>query len=65
MKHYEPMMRLKIKRIEKGFTQRELSKMTGIRENMISCYENGIYYPRKKVLDKLAEALDCQVKDIV
>ena len=65
MKQYEPMLRLKIKRIEKGMTQQELADLVGIRQNLLSYYETGANFPRKKILDKLAAALDCEVKDIV
>lgn len=64
-KKYEPMLRLKIKRIEKGLTQKELADMVGIGQGFISSYETGKYFPRKKVLDRLAQALGCEVRDIL
>lgn len=64
-KKYEPMMRLKLKRVEKGLTQKELADMVGIGQGFISDYETGRYFPRKTTLDKLAEALGCEVKDLL
>ena len=64
-KKYEPMLRLKIKRVEKGLTQKELADMVGIGQGVISSYETGKYFPRKKVLDRLAQALGCEVRDIL
>lgn len=64
-KKYEPMMRLKLKRVEKGLTQKELADMAGIGQGFISDYETGRYFPRKTTLDKLAEALGCEVKDLL
>lgn len=64
-KKYEPMMRLKLKRVERGLTQKELADMVGIGQGFISDYETGRYFPRKKVLDKLAQALECEVRDIL
>lgn len=64
-KKYEPMMRLKLKRVERGLTQKELADMVGVGQGFISDYETGRYFPRKKVLDKLAQALECEVRDIL
>lgn len=58
-------MRLKLKRVEKGLTQKELADMVGVGQGFISDYETGRYFPRKKVLDKLAQALECEVRDIL
>lgn len=64
-KKYEPMMRLKLRRVEKGLTQKDLADMVGIGQGFISDYETGRYFPRKMTLDKLAEALGCEVKDLL
>lgn len=45
-------------RIEKKLTQKELSKLTGISEVMISQYERGIRIPKNRNLRKLAYVLD-------
>ena len=35
MKQYEPMMKLKLRRIEMGYTQESLAKTVGISQNML------------------------------
>lgn len=65
MKRYEPMMRLKLRRISKGYSQQSLAKMVGISQNMLSCYETGTCSPRRNTLNALAKALECEVKDII
>ena len=59
-----PMLRLKMKRIEKGLTQEELAKKVGVMRLSISNYETGTRFPRKPILDKLAEALECNIADL-
>jgi transcriptional regulator with XRE-family HTH domain len=59
------MKRLKIRRIEVGLTQAELAGKVGVKPNAISCYEMGVRFPRKYTLERLAEALDCDVKEII
>lgn len=61
----EPMLNLKLMRIKKGLTQTELARQIGISQNSLSFYEIGKRSPRKNVLVKLAEALDCEIKDII
>lgn len=62
---YSEMTNLKIMRIRRGMTQRELAKKVGVEFHAISAYENGWRFPRRDILDRLAEKLDCEVKDIV
>ena len=64
-KKYEPMTNLKIMRIKKGLTQIELSKKVGISDPLVFMYEGGYSFPRRDVLYKLAEALECEVSDII
>jgi transcriptional regulator with XRE-family HTH domain len=64
-KKYKPMMKLKLKRIEKGYLQSDLAKMVGVSQNSISMYESGDKFPRRNILDKLAEALDCDAGDLI
>ena len=59
------MMRLRLRRVEKGLTQKELADMVGIGQGFISDYVTGRYFPRKSTLDKLAEVLGCEVKDLL
>lgn len=65
MKQYKPMLKLKIKRIEKGLNQTELGALVGVTQNAISCYELGTKFPRRKVLDKLAEVLGCEAGKLI
>ena len=65
MNNYEELRGLKAKRIEKGLSQQQLADMVGITQNALSCYERGISFPRRNMLDKLARALECEIKDIV
>ena len=53
------------KRIEKGWSQVELAKRSGITNVSIFNYEKGLRFPRRDVLYKLAEALECEVSDII
>lgn len=64
-KKYEPMLKLKLKRVEKGLTQKELAKKIGITQNALSMCELGVSFPKKKTLDKLAEALGCNISDLI
>lgn len=64
-KEKKPMLNLKIMRIRRGMTQVELAQKVGISQNALSFYEVGRRSPRMDVLYKLAEILDCDVKDIV
>lgn len=65
MATYKPMLKLKMKRIEKGLNQKELGQLVGVAQNTISCYEVGTKFPRRKVLDKLAEILGCEVGELI
>ncbi len=62
---YEPMMKLKLKRVEKGLTQGELAKKIGVSQNALSMCELGVSFPKKKTLDKLADALECSIADLI
>lgn len=63
-KHPE-MTNLKIMRIRRGLTQKELAEKVGVEWHAISAYEGGWRFPRREILSKLAENLDCEVKDII
>lgn len=47
---HTPMMKLRLKRIEKGLTQGELAKAIGVSQNALSMCELGIHFPKKKTL---------------
>ena len=59
------MINMKLLRVKKSMTQGELAEKAGVKRMTISYYETGIRYPRRDILDKLAAALGCDVKDIV
>lgn len=65
MAKYEGMLNLKLMRTNRKMTQQELGDIVGVRRRAISCYETGVRYPRREMLEKLAAALKCEVKDIV
>ena len=62
---YEPMIKLKVRRIECGLRQADLAEKAGISSVLVSLYERGVIFPRKHTLDALAKALGCDVRDIV
>lgn len=65
MAKHEGMLNLKLMRTKRGMTQGQLAEKVGVLRRSISCYETGWRYPRPETLKKMAEALDCDVKDIV
>lgn len=56
--------KLKEMRKNKGLTQKELADKIGVSESYICQIESGKMVSIKK-LDKLAEALGCQAKDLL
>ena len=64
-KQSKPMLELKILRVRKGMTQADLAEKVGVSQNTIFLYEAGNRFPRNSVLEKLAAALECEVKDII
>ncbi len=64
-KTYKPMLNLKIMRIRKRMTQTELANKVGVSQNSLSLYETGLRFPRRMILEKLAEILECDIRDIV
>ncbi len=65
MGKHEGMTNLKVMRARRNMTQEELAKKAGVTLTTISYYETGHRFPRGDTLKKLAEALDCEIKDIV
>jgi len=51
-------MRVKLKRIEKGFKQFELAKIVGISSTYLRQIESGQANPTKDIMEKIASALD-------
>lgn len=61
----KPLIKLKLKRIEKGFTQEELAKKIGVFRMTIYYYESGKRKPNSDMLVKLSDALGCKVDEII
>lgn len=57
----ELMIAVSRARAEKGFTQAELAKRTGIRQSEISRIENGTRNPSIKLLQRLADGMDMKL----
>lgn len=62
---YMPMEKLKRKRMAAGITQKELAKIVGVDSQTIYFYETGYRFPRRDILYKLANALNCELADII
>jgi transcriptional regulator with XRE-family HTH domain len=62
---YPKMQRLKDKRKQKGLTAGALAEKVGISRVAISYYENGIRFPTRNTLEKLAKELGCKIQDII
>jgi transcriptional regulator with XRE-family HTH domain len=60
-------MYLRLKEIQKkkNITNVELSKRSGIGVQQISYYHSGDRMPPLKTLEKLAEALHCEIAEII
>lgn len=59
------MENLKKYRKAKGLKQKELADIVGVTESSISQYESGKKNPSFEIALKLAEALDCELADLV
>lgn len=57
--------RIKELRLEKGLSQRELAKLTGIKQANISRWEAGIVVPNVLDVWVLAEFFDCSIDYLV
>lgn len=49
----------------KGLSHKELAEMIGRTPTMISMYENGKTFPRRQILNKLAEILNISVDELL
>lgn len=49
-------------RAQRGITQEELARRTGIRQSEISRIESGSRNPSVRMLQRLAEGLDCTLR---
>ena len=57
--------RIKEKRIQKGFTQEQLSEMVGIGPSHMSHIENGSTVPSFEVFISIINALDCSADELL
>src|SRR5262245_4953775 len=54
-----------VMRKERGLRQAELAALTGLKQPNLSRIENGLVVPRPATLQKVATALDVQLKDLL
>lgn len=59
---YEIISKLIEIRIRKNLAQKELAELLGTKQSGISRIENGNYIPSIKLLRKIAEVLNCELK---
>lgn len=64
-KKYPEMLKLKLMRIKRGLTLEKLSSLSGLNKNTISQWENGQHRPRSDKLKPIADALGCDVEEII
>ena len=58
-------MRIKEFRFEKGLSQNDLGKLTGMSQQQIAQYENEKRRPKMETLAKIAKALDVSVSELI
>ena len=59
---FEVIAALIKRRLEKGFTQRELAKRVGTKQSAIARLESGAYNPSLDFLKKVTHALDARLR---
>jgi len=59
---FEVITTLIKRRLEKGFTQRELARRVGTKQSAIARLESGTYNPSLDFLKKVTHALDARVR---
>lgn len=52
-------------RLRRGISQKELAEKIGTSHQAISCWEQGTVEPRPATLKKIAEALQCNIQDLI
>lgn len=65
MKEKKPLFRMKVKRMERGLTQKELASKVGVKPMTIYNYESGEHSPPLETLKRIASALECTIDEIV
>lgn len=64
-KRHKPMVKLTVRRREKGLKQGQLAAMIGIERYNICNYETGVSRPRSETLERIAAALECTPGDLI
>lgn len=59
------MNKIKSIRLKRGITQKELAEKIGVKQKDISRWENDVYKPKVDKLIQIAEALSCDIKDLL
>ena len=57
-------LKLRAKRVEKGYTQEQLAKEIGVSHGTYQRYECGKYEMTQSTISKLLRVLDCKYEDI-
>lgn len=57
-------LKLRAKRVERGFTQEELAKAIGVCTATYNRYEKGYTEMTETVINKLLHVLECKYEDI-
>ena len=52
-------------RIKRGLTQAQLAELVGVHKNIVYAWEAGNFNPRGENLLKIADALDCEAKELI
>lgn len=65
MREQTRMKKLKEARKRKGYTQEELAHLVNVGAMTIYQYESGRRVPNARMLKQIAQALDCNVDDIL
>jgi transcriptional regulator with XRE-family HTH domain len=59
-------MKLKEKRLQAGLSQSQLAKLSGVALKTLQKYEQGVFkLSNYEKMQKLAAALNCDIKDLV
>jgi len=57
-------MQIKQLRLAAGLKQEDLSKILGVRQSTVSCWESNSASPRAEMIPKLADALNCTINEL-
>ena len=55
---------LRVLRLKKGFTQKELAELVGVDKGVMSRYESGEFKPKFEIATKLARIFDVTVEEL-